>query len=101
MFDSEEIKDDPSEKMIGFRYYVYRILAKKGSTFKHRFLEQEILYWHNAIRCLRLSEKLVISHERNMLDLQEAKWEFLQTNYEIYEKHYLIVVHSRWYYQRG
>jgi len=85
MFDSEEIKDNPSEKMIGFRYYVYRILAKKGSTFKHQFLETgDATHWHNAIKCLRLSEKL-LSHERNMLDLQEAKWEFLQTNYDIYE----------------
>src|SRR5688572_21299107 len=84
-FRSEKVEDNPSEDMIGFKYYVYRIFAKKASAFKQKFLNSgNTSYWHNAIGCLRLSEKL-LSNERNMLDMQHAKWEFLQTNYVIYE----------------
>ena len=84
-FHAEKVEDNPSEGMIGFKYHAYRVLAKKASAFKQKFLNfGDTSYWHNAIRCLRLSEKL-LSNERNMLDMQDAKWEFLQTNYEIYE----------------
>ncbi len=84
-FHSEKFEDNPSEDMIGFQYYVYRILAQKASAFKQKFLKTgDTSYWHAALECLRLSEKL-LSHQRNMLDMQDAKWEFLQANYNIYE----------------
>ena len=84
-FHSEKVEENPSEGMIGFNYYVHAALSKKALAFRGKFLaEKKSHYWLNALECLRLSEKL-LSQERNTLDMQDAQWEFLDLNYDIYE----------------
>jgi CHAT domain-containing protein len=71
--------------MIGYQYYVYGILSKKATALKAKFIRSKnALYWHQAVACLRLSERL-LSQERNTLDMQDAKWQFTEENYDIYE----------------
>ncbi len=84
-FHSERVEENPSEAMIGFNYYVHAVLSKKARAFRGKFLiKKNSRYWLNALECLRLSEKL-LSQERNTLDMQDAQWEFLDRNYDIYE----------------
>lgn len=85
-FHSEKIEDNPSEDSIGFQFYVYGIISKKASVWKNKFLaDRNPTFYREAIECLQLSEKL-LSHERNMLDMEDAKWKFLEDNYDIYEE---------------
>jgi CHAT domain-containing protein len=84
-FHSLNPNDNPSEGTVGFVYYIYEGLAKKASVLKNKFLNsQNSVYLQQSIDCLRLAEKLV-SHERNTLDMEDAKWEFLDANYDLYE----------------
>jgi CHAT domain-containing protein len=85
LFNSMRIEDNPTENMIGYQYYVYGILAKKAAALKAKFMRsKDPLYWHQAIACLRLSERL-LSQERNTLDMQDAKWQLTEAKYDIYE----------------
>ena len=62
-----------------------RSLGKKASAMKEKFsLTGKIDYLNQSLFCLRLAEKLV-SKERNTLDLESSKWEFLEQNYDLYE----------------
>lgn len=84
-FHSDKVEDNPSEAMIGFDYYNYGILAKKALALKGKFIKSNKLpYLQQSLDCLMLAEKL-LSQERNMLDMEDAKWKFLEENYDIYE----------------
>ncbi len=37
-----------------------------------------------SLGCLRLAEKL-LSKQRNTLDMEDAKWKFLESKYDLYE----------------
>jgi CHAT domain-containing protein len=64
---------------------VNELLAKKSSALRAKFsLTQKSEYLVNALTCLRLAEKL-LSKQRNTLDMEAAKWEFLDANYDLYE----------------
>jgi len=78
-------EENPTEEMIGLSYYVYEGLAKKASALLAKFhLSGNRAYLKQAIGSLVLAEKLV-SLERNNLDMENAKWEFLDANYDLYE----------------
>ncbi len=84
-FRSKHVSDNPSEDMIGFRYYVNEILAIKASALKGNFEKtKKIEYLNQSLFCLKLAEKL-LSKQRNTLDMEDAKWEFLDENYDLYE----------------
>lgn len=84
-FHPAKVEENPTEDMIGFHYYVHAALSKKALAFRSKFsIGKDSRYWFNALECLRLSEKL-LSQERNTLDMQDAQWEFLDSNYDIYE----------------
>ena len=84
-FNSMSIWTNPSEENIGFMYRASEILAKKASVMKDKFsLSGEVAYLNQSLFCLRLAEKLV-SKQRNTLDLESSKWEFLEGNYDLYD----------------
>lgn len=84
-FHASEPDNNPTEAMIGSEYYIYGILTKKASALKGKFLNtKKSIYWDQSLECLKLAEKL-LSQERNMLDLEDAKWKFLEENYDLYE----------------
>ena len=85
-FHSLHLEDNPTEDMIGFVYYVYEGLAKKASALKSKFrITKDPSYLKQSLYCLMLAEKLV-SKERNTLDLENAKWMFLDANYDLYDE---------------
>ncbi len=84
-FKSTDTKDNPTEGMIGFVYYVSEGLAKKSAVFKSMFLvSKDMEHLRQSTRCLILAEKLLYQ-ERNTLDMEDAKWTFLDSNYDLYE----------------
>ncbi len=84
-FHSTKFSENPDEEMIGFRYYVNEILAKKALALKGRFLNSgDVESLRQSISCLRLAEKL-LSKQKNTLDLDAAKWQFLEANYKMHQ----------------
>ncbi len=84
-FASKNVFDNPTEDQIGFRYYVNEILAKKASSLKSIFeISKETEYLNQSLTCLKLSEKL-LSEQRNTLDMEDSKWEFMEASYDLYE----------------
>lgn len=78
--------ENPSEAQIGANYYVHRVLSRKASLFQSLYkIKKNPNYLVRALNSLTLAEKL-ISLERNLLDLEDAKWKFLDANYDIYEQ---------------
>jgi len=84
-FDSNILKDNPTEDMIGLNYYIYDGLAKKSSGLSAKYRRGgDAAYLKQSLQCLELAEKL-LSLARNSLDMENAKWEFLDANYDLYE----------------
>lgn len=85
-FHSQNIKDNPSVEQIGFNYFIHEILTKKAFALQGKFRQTGD---HNLMRysmdCLKHAEKL-ISLQRNSLDLEVAKWAFLDKRFDLYEK---------------
>ncbi len=85
LFQSLEPANNPTEGMVGFVYYIYEGLAKKAAALKAKYVDtKDPVYLEQSIDCLILSEKL-LSQERNTLDMEDAKWKFLDSNYDLYE----------------
>ncbi|MEJ7646656.1 MAG: CHAT domain-containing tetratricopeptide repeat protein [Chryseolinea sp.] len=85
-FTSVKPGDNPSEEAIGFDYYVGQILAKKAAVMGKIFiLSRKKEYSSQILECLELAESL-LSKERNTLDTEDAKWTFLDKNYDLYEQ---------------
>ncbi len=84
-FISENFSDNPTEDKIGFRYVINESLVKKASVLKIKFLRTgDVTDLNQSLGCLRLAEKL-LSKQRNTLDTEDAKWKFLDSNYDLYE----------------
>jgi CHAT domain-containing protein len=84
-FHSKNFLQNPSEEKIGNSYYVTEILAKKALVLKRIFTKtSDAEYLRQSLSCLKLAEKL-LSKQRNTLDMEEAKWQFLNENYDLYE----------------
>ncbi|HZI26364.1 MAG TPA: tetratricopeptide repeat protein, partial [Chryseolinea sp.] len=84
-FTSMNFQDNPTEEMIGFRYRINETLIKKASAFKDKFLNTgDALWLSQSLASLRLAEKL-LSRQRNTLDMEDAKWKFLESKYDLYE----------------
>ena len=84
-FHPKTVAENPLEEMIGFNYYLHTALSKKASAFRKKFAaSNDSSCWANSFESLRLAERL-LSLERNTLDMQNAQWEFLDRNYDIYE----------------
>lgn len=84
-FRPKTVEENPSEEMIGYNYFLHTALSKKASTFRKKFvINYDSTWWANSFQTLRLAEKL-LSLERNTLDMQNAQWEFLDRNYDVYE----------------
>ncbi|HTE32233.1 MAG TPA: tetratricopeptide repeat protein, partial [Chryseolinea sp.] len=84
-FHSVRHQDNPTETMIGLNYYAGTILAKKAILMRELFLATNSKdYLYETLDCLTLAERL-LSQERNTLDTEDAKWSFLDANYDIYD----------------
>ncbi len=84
-FTSSNFQDNPTEEMIGFRYKINETLINKALALKSKFLNTRDLLWLNqSLTSIRLAEKL-LSKQRNTLDMEDAKWKFLESKYDIYE----------------
>jgi CHAT domain-containing protein/tetratricopeptide (TPR) repeat protein len=84
-FDGERTSTNPSEEEIGFNYFVHELLIAKASALQNKFLingDPGLL--RQTIDCLTLAERL-FSIQRNALDLEAAKWAFLEDKYDVYE----------------
>ena len=84
-FTSMNFRDNPTEEMIGVRYKINETLINKALTLKGKFLHNrrcELL--RQSLASLRLAEKM-ISKQRNALDMEDAKWKFLESKYDLYE----------------
>ena len=85
-FDSQNIEDNPSVEQIGFNYLIHEILTNKAFALQGKFKQTgDHTLMINSINCLKLAEKL-ISLQRNSLDLEVAKWAFLDKRFDLYEK---------------
>jgi CHAT domain-containing protein len=83
-FRSHSFFDNPQDSLIGFRYYVNEILAKKALALHASFSKTgEIDYLKQSLLSLKLAEKL-FSKQRTTLDIDAAKWQFLEANYNLY-----------------
>ncbi|WP_276374387.1 CHAT domain-containing tetratricopeptide repeat protein [Chryseolinea sp. H1M3-3] len=84
-FHSMNVLDNPTEEQIGYQYYVSEILAMKAASMTSKFsVSRDVGFFNNSLFCLRLAEKL-ISKQRNTLDMDASKWQFLDQNYDLYE----------------
>ncbi len=84
-FHSMNVLDNPTEEQIGYQYYVSEILAMKAASMTAKFsISGDGGFFNNSLFCLRLAEKL-ISKQRNTLDMDASKWQFLDQNYDLYE----------------
>lgn len=84
-FDSEDVSINPSEDLIGFNYFIHELLTKKASALNEKFLiNKDHRLLSQSLDCLRLAERLV-SLQRNSLDLEVAKWAFLDEQFDLYE----------------
>lgn len=76
----------PRESEIRSNYFIHRILSRKADLFNTKYaIEKNPIDLRKAFDCLVLAEKL-ISLERNTLDVADAKWRFLDANYDVYEQ---------------
>jgi CHAT domain-containing protein len=83
-FNSEDPLTNPSEAEIGINYFVNEILASKALSLRAKYtITQDAEFLRQSIFCCRLAEKL-LSAQRNTLDLENSKWEFLDSNYDLY-----------------
>ena len=84
-FTSMNFRDNPTEEMIGVRYKINETLISKALTLKGKFLQTgDVQLLRQSLASLRLAEK-VISKQRNALDMEDAKWKFLESKYDLYE----------------
>lgn len=84
-FTSLDFKENPTVTMIGTNFGAGWILARKGEYLSRLYrATRTAVYLEEALSCLYLAEQL-LSEERNMLDTEDAKWAFLDTNYAVYE----------------
>ena len=84
-FDSNDVSTNPSEGQIGFNYFISELLTKKASALKSKSLiDEDRALLGQSMDCLLLAERLV-SLQRNSLDLEAAKWAFLDEQYDLYE----------------
>jgi CHAT domain-containing protein len=84
-FQSADFSENPDEELIGFRYYVNEILVRKASALKERFVRGgDVGDLRRSISSLRLAEKL-LSKQKNTLDLEAAKWQFLEASYKLHQ----------------
>jgi CHAT domain-containing protein len=85
-FQSLDPHNNPTEEMIGTTYVVYGGFVKKAATLAaiyHKSQNSEMLA--DALSCLALAERL-LGKKRDELDLEDAKWQFLDANYNIYDQ---------------
>ncbi len=85
-FHSVRYEDNPTREQIGMDFYVYEILFAKSQLLEdlyHRTKKKE--YLMQAIACIELSEKL-LSIGRNTIDMEESKWKFMDSHFDLYEK---------------
>ncbi len=93
-FHSSRIEDNPTEDMDGFDN-TFAILAIKAQALKRLYHQKNnSAYLGYALRCLILSEEL-LSKERNYLDMEDAKWQFLESNYDVYEDLLSVLFEAR------
>jgi len=84
-FQSSDPSLNPSESIIGVNYYVYDILKGKAFVLDSLFARtHQKAYFDQSLQCLFLAEKL-LSLQRNTLDMEDSKWRFLESKYNIYE----------------
>ena len=84
-FTSMNSLDNPTEEMIGVRYKINETLVSKALTLKGKFLRKgDVQLLRQSLASLRLAEKL-LSKQRNALDMEDAKWKFLESKYDLYE----------------
>lgn len=84
-FGTVKAEDNPPEEAIGTTLYIYEALAKKSLALRGKFnTSKDPVFLQKSIKSLRLAEKL-LSMERNALDMESAKWKFLDANYDLYE----------------
>ncbi len=84
-FESSKPGDHPTEQSIGSLFFVGKILTKKAS-YLQKVMETTPRdgYARYRLECLLLTERL-LSKQRNTLDMEDAKWAFLDANYDVYE----------------
>ncbi|MBL0745403.1 CHAT domain-containing protein [Chryseolinea lacunae] len=85
-FHSRRVEDNPDAKAIGLHYFVYRALSKKAEQLMERYTQtKQPQLLQTALQCWMLTEELV-KQGRNMLDLEESKWKYTDSNYNVYEQ---------------
>jgi len=84
-FTSLDIEDNPTYEMMGYFEHTYRLLIKKAAILREKFkATKDSHYLAKALSCLRATEMLV-SRQRNTLDMEKSKWELLDSRYNLYE----------------
>ena len=84
-FESMDYNDNPPFAFIDLKENMYDVLLAKGHTLTRYYdKSQEQNFAWSALSCFSLAEKL-LTVSRNSLDMEEAKWSFVETNFDLYE----------------
>jgi tetratricopeptide (TPR) repeat protein len=84
-FTSLSIEDNPTQEAVGYFYYAQTVLVKKATALSGKYqASKNSLYLKQSITCLRLAEQL-LSMQRGNLDMDKSKWEFLDSEYDLYQ----------------
>jgi CHAT domain-containing protein/tetratricopeptide (TPR) repeat protein len=85
-FTSMRYDANPTLGQVGLHYFVYGILSKKAEALTTLYeTKKDARYLRQAVTCLILSEKLM-TQGRNTLDIEESKWKFLDSNFQLYDQ---------------
>lgn len=85
-FNSTAVQNNPQLSSIELKSFVYPALVEKGAALMELFRRsRNPSYAQTALSSYALAEQ-VLNMARNSLDMEEAKWAFLDANFEIYER---------------
>jgi len=85
-FTSPRYEANPTLQQVGLHYFAHRFLRKKAEVLTDLYeTTHDAHHLQQALECLMLSEKLM-TQGRNALDIEESKWKFLDSNFQLYDQ---------------
>ncbi|HEY5825575.1 MAG TPA: CHAT domain-containing tetratricopeptide repeat protein, partial [Cyclobacteriaceae bacterium] len=84
-FSDQDFNHNPEKEDITLKDYAFEVLLKKASLLAKQFRSShKVNYAESAIRSYMLAETL-LSESRMDLDTDGSKWNFFDSNFELYE----------------
>lgn len=90
-FSATDVATNPTREDIGQHYYLYGLfLSKAKALYEVNRQRAGTAGYAPVLESLRLAEEL-LRKSRNALDVEESKWTFLDSNYDLYEQSIAIL----------